>query len=230
MPLDFLDIVIRIGLAFLSGFLLGLERETHGRPAGLRTIVLVCVASAIAGILSDHYYRASFEGEFRSENWHPDPARLAAGILTGIGFLGAGVIIQQENWVRGVTTASQIWFVTILGLCYGSGQLVLGLMGMVVSVITVYFLHKMELVMKRDSYAILTITTAADGPNISKIRKVVKELDVQVRNTELQRNLQDEKTTIVFSLRYRKAEENKMPEKVVAEVSSLPGIISVHWK
>src|SRR5688500_5452166 len=102
MPVDLPESLLRIGLAFVSGAILGLERESRGRPAGLRTIALVCVASALAAILSENYYRESFRGDFASQNWHPDPARLAAGILTGIGFLGAGVIIQQENWVRGV--------------------------------------------------------------------------------------------------------------------------------
>ncbi|MFN7138031.1 MAG: MgtC/SapB family protein [Limisphaerales bacterium] len=230
MPLEFGDIALRIGLAFLSGFILGLERETRGRPAGLRTIVLVCVASAIAAVLSDIFYQGSFNEDGERRNWHPDPARLAAGILTGIGFLGAGVIIQQENWVRGITTASQIWFVTILGLCYGSGQLVLGLVGFIISIITVYFLHKMELVMKRDSYAILTIVADADASKVPEITKTISEMDAHVRNTEVLRNLREKTSTLSFLVRYRKAEESRMPEKMVDRLSTLPGIISVHWK
>src|SRR5688500_5532489 len=138
MVFDWTDILVRVGMAFLTGFILGFERESHGRAAGLRTTVLVCVAAAIAAMLSDLFYAESLSGGNRpSTTWHPDPARLGAGILTGIGFLGAGVIVRQGNLVRGVTTASQIWFVTILGLCYGSGQLLLGFIGLVISVITV---------------------------------------------------------------------------------------------
>ncbi len=222
--------LLRVGLAFFSGAILGLERETRGRPAGLRTIVLVCVASALAAILSDNYYRGSFTGEHQSDNWHPDPARLAAGILTGIGFLGAGVIIQQASWVRGVTTASQIWFVTILGLCYGSGQLLLGLVGLVVSFVTVYFLHKLEALLKRDSYAILKVKVAARAANSMEIAKAITGLDVEVKSTELQRNVEEDSSTMVFSLRYKTTEENGMLEKVVNAVSALHGIISVHWK
>lgn len=230
MPVDLSDMILRISLAFFSGAILGLERETRGRPAGLRTIVLVCVASTLAAILSDNYYRSSFSGAYQSDNWHPDPARLAAGILTGIGFLGAGVIIHQRNWVRGVTTASQIWFVTILGLCYGSGELVLGLLGFVVSIITVYFLRKMEAMMKRDSFAFLTVKADSNRTTSSQIADFIHGLDVHVKSTELRRDLHENSSTMIFSLRYRRTEENGMLEKVVNKVSTLPGIISVHWK
>lgn len=230
MAVEFSESLVRIGCAFVSGAILGLERETRGRPAGLRTIALVCVASALAAILSDNYYRSSFTGEYVSQNWHPDPARLAAGILTGIGFLGAGVIIQQENWVRGVTTASQIWFVTILGLCFGSGELALGGVGLIVSIVTVYCLHHVEVFMKRDLYAILTVEVALDGAKAETIASTIRDLDVNVMNTEFQRNLEKQRDSIVYRLRYKKTEENKMAQRVVSKVSGLQGIASVHWK
>lgn len=230
MPVDLPEMLIRIGLAFFSGAILGLERETRGRPAGLRTIVLVCVASSVAAILSDNYYRGSFDGAYQSNSWHPDPARLAAGILTGIGFLGAGVIIQHENWVRGVTTASQIWFVTILGLCYGSGQLILGLIGLIVSLITVYFLHKTEALMRRNAYAFLTVNVTNDGATLKEITSLLTDMETRVKTMEMIRDLQEGRTTLVFSLRYQKVKEDWMPEKVIRAISSLRGITSVHWK
>src|SRR3989338_1113510 len=105
-----LDALTRIGFSLGAGLILGLERESHGRAAGLKTTVLACVASCLAMILSENFYleSAGAAGVFR-----PDRARLAAGILTGIGFLGAGAIIRQGTLVRGVTTAAVLWYITI---------------------------------------------------------------------------------------------------------------------
>ncbi len=230
MVLDLADMGMRVGFAFASGFILGMEREAHGRPAGLRTIVLVCVASAIAAILSEQFYRGSFAGDFGSQTWHPDPARLAAGILTGIGFLGAGVIIHQQNFIRGVTTASQIWFVTILGLCFGGGQFSLGIIGLIVSIVTVFFLRKIEVMIARESYATLRVSANLDGGRVAEIIRVAESLDIKIKQIEMENNLEEKRTTMAFKLRFNKKEENQMPERLLAAVAGLPGITSVHWK
>lgn len=85
--MDYLDHFLRIICALIAGTILGLERESHGRAAGLRTTLLVCMAATLAMILSEGFYFESVR-EVGEKGWHPDPARLAAGILTGIGFLG----------------------------------------------------------------------------------------------------------------------------------------------
>jgi len=112
---------LRVGLTFVTGFIVGWERESHGRPAGLRTNILACVAAAVSMIISEILFVQSAvitpTGSVRS-----DPARLGAGILTGIGFLGAGTILRHENFVRGITTAATLWLVTVLGPAFGSGS------------------------------------------------------------------------------------------------------------
>src|SRR6185369_4643436 len=114
--LDAVDMVVRIGLAFLVGLVLGFERERHGRAAGMRTTMLVCVSSAIVMLFSQYLF---LESSSATAGWKPDPARLAAGVLAGMGFLGAGVIVRQENIIHGVTTAAVLWFSSILGLVLG---------------------------------------------------------------------------------------------------------------
>src|ERR1043166_7903677 len=97
--LSTIDILFRVLLACFAGLLVGWERESHGRPAGLRTNILACVASAIGMIISEILLpRAAAAGLAASVR--ADPARLGAGILTGIGFLGAGTIIRHESFVR----------------------------------------------------------------------------------------------------------------------------------
>src|SRR5438105_14316331 len=102
--LTYQQILLRLLAAFAAGVIFGWERSSRGRPAGLRTTILACVAAAAAMILSEKLFVESGSA-VAAGNWRPDPARLGAGILTGIGFLGAGPIVRHENIIRGVTTA-----------------------------------------------------------------------------------------------------------------------------
>src|SRR5882757_2438302 len=98
--LNISDVLLRIAGAFTGGFIIGWERETHGRAAGLRTTILACVAAALAMILSQVLFVQS--GAMPGVgSWRPDPARLGAGILTGIGFLGGGAILRHGEFIRG---------------------------------------------------------------------------------------------------------------------------------
>ncbi len=113
-------IIIKLFLAFLVGVIIGLDRERSGKAAGIRTQMLVCVGSALLATISIHIGDA-----FGKEN--SDPARLMAQIVTGIGFLGAGVIIKNGNKVQGVTTAATIWITAAIGIAIGSGFYVSGI-------------------------------------------------------------------------------------------------------
>lgn len=230
MPLDLSEILARIGMAFLSGFILGVERSSHGRAAGLRTTILVCVAAATAAILSELYYVGSFSGEQMSQTWHPDPARLGAGVLTGIGFLGAGTIIREGNFVRGLTTASIIWLVTILGLCYGSGKFLLGTLGLGTSVLTVFLLRYVEVFIKPDWYATLTVTVSLQGASVSDISKLIREMNIHINNVELIHDVTDKTRTAAFILRFKKGRVLEFPEKVVKQIIAMPGVLRVDWK
>jgi putative Mg2+ transporter-C (MgtC) family protein len=114
----FLILAHLFGAAF-AGALIGLERTYHGRPAGFRTHVLVCTASSLLMVLSTHQ-AAVFSG-LPLESIRVDPARMAQGIMTGIGFLGAGVIMKEGLSVRGLTTAASIWITAAIGIVIGAG-------------------------------------------------------------------------------------------------------------
>jgi putative Mg2+ transporter-C (MgtC) family protein len=115
-PLD-LELMLRILMAFLLGGLIGYERETTQRPAGLRTHMLVAAGSAAFTIVS--IYAFVGQGTVR------DPARVAAQIVAGVGFLGAGTIWRTSSTVRGLTTAASIWLVAAVGMLVGTGLYVL---------------------------------------------------------------------------------------------------------
>ena len=117
MAPDLLEMAIRIVVALIAGALIGYERSYRGRPAGFRTHALVCMASAmlmLVTVYEAHWVRTPGESRL-------DPTRMAQGIMTGIGFLGAGVIIKEGLSVRGLTTAASIWITSAIGILAGIG-------------------------------------------------------------------------------------------------------------
>ena len=110
------EIVLKILLAVLIGGIIGFEREKRGRAAGLRTHILVCMGSAIITMVSI-YIAEKYRTQFPSS----DPSRIAAGIVTGIGFLGAGTIIRERTSVVGLTTAASLWCISAMGMALGCG-------------------------------------------------------------------------------------------------------------
>lgn len=115
---DDLEMLLRLVAALVSGALIGYERSFHGRPAGLRTHVLVCLASSLLMLVTvyEMHWVKTAAGEIRL-----DPTRMAQGIMTGIGFLGAGVIVKEGLNVRGLTTAASIWITAAIGILAGVG-------------------------------------------------------------------------------------------------------------
>lgn len=133
---DFLrqDIALPMISSLVTGFLIGLDREIRGKPAGLRTHALVCFAATILTLA------AARQGQWTvvllpDTQIVADPARMAHGILTGIGFLGAGVIFREGASVHGLTTAASLWTTSALGIVYGIGMYWLALAGTVVTLI-----------------------------------------------------------------------------------------------
>lgn len=115
---DDIEMLLRIFAAVVAGALIGYERSYHGRPAGFRTHTLVCAASSLLMLVTvyeAHWVRVA------SETVRLDPTRMAQGIMTGIGFLGAGVIIKEGLSVRGLTTAASIWMTAAIGILAGVG-------------------------------------------------------------------------------------------------------------
>lgn len=118
MNADFVEMTVRIGAALAAGALIGYERSYSGRPAGFRTHALVCMASSVLMLVTvyeAHWVRTA------AESIRMDPTRMAQGIMTGIGFLGAGVIMQEGFTVRGLTTAASIWITAAIGILAGIG-------------------------------------------------------------------------------------------------------------
>lgn len=219
------ETAVRLALAFVTGAVIGLERENHGRAAGLRTTVLVCVAATLAMILSTQFFAESSTGS----NWRPDPARLAAGVLTGIGFLGAGVIMREGLVVRGVTTAAALWLTTILGLAYGSGHLALGLCGLGLAIVALFVLPYFEHFIHRDWYGSVTVTLQMDGISDSELKQRIEAFGVVVKGVELRYDLAAKRRALLYRIRYRNGDPFDLPERLVRGLAECPGVAEVRW-
>lgn len=128
-----LELSGRLVLAAILGAAIGLERELHDHPAGMRTHLLVSLGSAMFAVISAYGYSSFFAANPTAQD---NPQRIAAQIVSGIGFLGAGAIIQAGRWVRGLTTAASLWATAAIGLAVGSGEYILSLVGTLLIVLS----------------------------------------------------------------------------------------------
>ncbi len=219
-------VLLRLGLAAMAGAIVGLERESHGRAAGLRTTMLVCVSAAVAMLVSHALFVASTGPGI---SWRPDPARLAAGILTGMGFLGGGAIIREGNMVRGVTTAAALWFVTVLGLAFGSGLLGLGLCGLGLAVVILLILSRAENHLPRDWYGSVTLVLSLDGAAIDEIRTHLESRGVVIKKMDLDYDLQQSRRTITLGIKYKRGDIFALSRSIIDDLVRCPGVLQVRW-
>ncbi|HEY6106440.1 MAG TPA: MgtC/SapB family protein, partial [Anaeromyxobacteraceae bacterium] len=119
MHIPWQQLLVHLGAALLAGGAIGMERTFHGRPAGFRTHSLVCLASSLLMMVA--VYQATWFRVSDPATVRIDPTRMAQGIMTGIGFLGAGVIFKEGLTVRGLTTAASIWITAAIGILCGVG-------------------------------------------------------------------------------------------------------------
>jgi putative Mg2+ transporter-C (MgtC) family protein len=136
------QIALRLLLALIAGFLIGFDRDEHGKTSGIRTVMLVCLAATLAMLQANLLMNST--GKASDSFVVLDLMRLPLGILSGIGFIGAGAILRRDGLVHGLTTAATLWFVTVLGLLYGGGQIGLALVATAVALFVLWTLKHLE--------------------------------------------------------------------------------------
>jgi len=208
-----LDIILKILLAAMLGGIIGLERELSHKEAGLRTNILIAIGSTLITVLSF---------KIAAMTKAADPARLAAQIVSGIGFLGAGAIIQARFAIHGLTTAATIWTVAAIGIAVGSGFYLLAFVVaiLVVIVLTVFKLLLAYLEKQKQIYVYL-ITTDEKASLLVDIRQVLTELHIQYSSARLNRRDGSYEFEIIFN-----TSENKNRE-FVEKVMLLKGVKEV---
>jgi len=197
-----LDIVIKIVLSLILGGIIGLEREYHGRPAGLRTNILVCLGSTILIIASRSLPVAVEELGFEG-NFVIDPARLAAGIITGIGFLGAGVILKTTDFIRGVTTAACVWFCAALGIIIGMGFYILAVASAGLALFVLIFLDRLGSVIYPVAYRKIKILTRLEHPLelTEKCKSILKKHKVLIQDIDYSQDNKNQELELTFYIR-----------------------------
>ncbi len=136
------ELLVRILLGTLLGGVIGFERDLHGRPAGLRTHSIVALASATFMVISTRF--AYFQNYLPGQLIETDPSRIAASVVSGIGFLGAGAILQTGITIRGLTTAAGLWLVAAIGMAAGGGMYVVAVFVTIVGLAALTLLRRLE--------------------------------------------------------------------------------------
>jgi putative Mg2+ transporter-C (MgtC) family protein len=160
MAQEYLEIVFRLVAAMVAGGLIGLERSHRGRPAGFRTHALVCLASSLLMLVTvyeTHWIRAT-----GAANLVLDPTRMAQGIMTGIGFVGAGAIIKEGFTVRGLTTAASIWITAAIGILTGIGFYFAAGIGTLLVLGTLSTFRWIEARLPTETYALFMVRSARE--------------------------------------------------------------------
>ncbi|NLF80606.1 MAG: MgtC/SapB family protein [Clostridia bacterium] len=130
------ELVFRLALAAIIGAIFGYERKKSKKPAGIRTHVLISLASCMVALVSAYGFAGVYSPELVGINFNIDPARLVVGVLTGIGFIGGGIIWKSTTGVIGITTAAEIFFLAALGIAIGLGLYLLAGVAALIAIIT----------------------------------------------------------------------------------------------
>lgn len=220
MVTDFEMILRLILAAILSGFI-GYEREVHGRAAGLRTHILVCIGSTLIMLTSMHIFDI-YKGQAT-----PDPARIAAQVVSGIGFLGAGTILRFKASVRGLTTAASLWSVAGIGLAVGSGLYIPAVVTTILILATLFFLTRIErLILRKDWYKIMEIETKSSAFQLENIRLILSEYEVEIKDFEVHKAASSDDMILKLSL---KLLTNEYDNEIISKMRQLDGVKKANW-
>jgi putative Mg2+ transporter-C (MgtC) family protein len=210
---EYLTILLHLGLAVLAGGLIGLERTYHGRPAGFRTHTLVCTASSLLMLLTVYQWQLLTNAPL--ETLRVDPTRMAQGIMTGIGFLGAGVIMKEGLTVRGLTTAASIWITAAIGILIGIGFYFPAIIATLLTLGTLSLFRWVETIMPTLYYARLHVRfKRQETPAESELCHLINQQDFSVANLSYQ--LKEEGKFFEYQMTVRT--QNKDNYRKLAEI------------
>lgn len=212
------ETLLRLLLAVLFGGVVGFEREVHGRAAGLRTHILVCVGSCLLMCLA----------LFLHEKYASDPARIAAQVVSGIGFLGAGTILRFRVSVKGLTTAASLWAVSGIGLSVGAGFYLGSFMATGVVLASLFWFAKaVERFMRhRDWYRTLHIEMHGAFEGLQKIREVLSSYNTEIKDFNVTKQ-ETGTVELVLEMRLLSPREE---EPILKELLGLEGVRQAIWK
>ena len=206
-------------ITFLAGCV-GCERERHGRAAGLRTHILVGLGSCLIMLTTLAMI---------STGPNPmaiDPTRMAAQIVSGIGFLGAGTILRFRASVRGLTTAASLWVVAGVGIAVGAGFLIGALAATGIVLAALFGLTRLECHLRKDWFRALVIETRLTPDDLCRIRDVLSSHDVEIRDFHVSRGADPDRCTVELDVKLLSRHHE---DAILSEVLRLEGTRKAHW-
>lgn len=209
-----LHYTLRMAVALLIGTIIGLERELHGKPAGLRTNILMCVGSCLIMIISIEVARLSESVA--------DPGRIAAQVVTGVGFLCAGTIMRSKFSISGLTTAATIWVLSALGLAAGAGYFSLALIGTAIITLVLIFIRYFEsmLIRYRSTFKV-HVEMDRDSAAPEAVKEFINEK--KIPRDELEYIYSEDRFIVIFEYT---ASWRDM-DSILEEISRTPGVLKV---
>jgi putative Mg2+ transporter-C (MgtC) family protein len=220
--------LIPLGLAIVLGGAIGLERERRGRAAGLRTMIMVCLGSTLVMLVSERL-GVEYAGLAADRAARIDPTRIAAGIVTGIGFLGAGVVIKLEDMTRGVTTAATIWFVAALGIAIGDHHYTLAILATLLGVGVLTLLKAPERWVGSHVYRLVKVTSKSAQTDrvLESVRTELEAQGARLMDLRAQEDLVQATCELSFYVRLRQGLQGY---DVLKHIRDVDGILEIEWK
>ena len=211
-----LEIVLRLLCAMFVGAVIGTERELTHRPAGMRTHMLVALGSCVVMITSQMIFH-----QYRAFGATPDPARLSAQVITGVGFLGAGTILKEGPSIKGLTTAASVWAVACLGIAVGGGYYALGILGTVGMIVILVLFEWLQEKLMRERYALYLFSVSCSDvvSMLERINQLATECDASLKTMQVD-GKEDGEVEITFKADFGGRHSEQRMQRFFAELSS----------
>lgn len=220
-----IDIAARLAAALIAGGVIGYDRGTHGRVAGLRTNILMCLAAT--GAMIEANLLLDVTGKTSASFSVMDTLRFPLGVLSGIGFIGAGAIVRRGRLVTGVTTAATLWLVTVIGLIIGGGYIGLGLSLTAIAFIVLFVLKRVEPRLRREHRALLELTTSGTSPSVDDVRMRIHENGFRIAALSL--DYRGTERRLRMRLQWASAKGQSAAPAILEDLRALPGVERLNW-
>jgi putative Mg2+ transporter-C (MgtC) family protein len=212
------EIILRVLIGTALGAVIGWERDVHGRPAGLRTHLIVALASSTFMVVSTHF--VYFQNYQAGQQVSVDPSRIAASIVMGIGFLGGGAILRTGLNVQGLTTAAGLWLVAAIGMAAGSGMYLVAVIATALGLVALTGLRRVE---HKDDDTLrrkISLVLGDGAPPVSQIVNALGDRGAFVAPAEYEKHIDAGQVCVTLEARFPKAAS----DDIVALLESQPGI------
>lgn len=197
----YVEHIERIGAAFIAGALLGFEREYRSKPAGLRTIILICVGSCVFSLLNVTLNSQSID-------------RIASQVVTGVGFVGAGVIFKEGMNVRGITTAATIWVAAAIGMALGFGQYIIAVSTLIIVLIALVILSAMEMWLSEKELKEYKFTFLQGNYSCRDLEDYFKQLHIKYQRSEFAKG--NDKVTVQYRFHLNESKYKALVDYVLS--------------